>query len=398
VASKRPCAGAGRDIGLGSFGRTGAALLAGFLLAGAAEAQVEVRTNGGPIWESYSFDEGLVYEDLSEFSFPVVVDLRFGERTSLVLSSGYVSVQASATEGASAEDVSISGLLDTEARLTFEVLPRTLSLVVSGILPTGITEVATAQSSALGLIASEVLDFSMVRLGSGGGVGVGFVGAVPVGDLALGLGATFNASGEFAPVAGGPDYRPGTDLRIRAGLEGPVARATYLRVAGIYSLRGEDEVGGVSPGDPGGQFSLYGAVEQGLGSSTLGAYSFFSGRSEPSLGQTPVGLNVLPESRTFALGTFLAVPVRQRDVLTPRIEYRANSVVPLSEPGGDFETLGRGFRLGADYRFALQGTSDLVFHGDYFTGDVGDPVTPGMGELVGAGGYRIGLRLEWRTP
>lgn len=378
--------------------RLASALLGGFFFASALSAQTEVRAKGGPIWESYSFDEGLAYEDLSEFSFPVVVDVRFGERTSLVLSSGFASVSASAVEGTTVEDVSISGILDTEARLTFEVLPRTLSLIVSGVLPTGITEVATAQSSALGLIASEVLDFSMVRLGSGGGFGLGFVGAVPVGDLALGLGATFNASGEFSPIADGPDYQPGTEFRIRAGLEGPVARATYLRVAGIYSLRGEDEIGGVAPGEPGGQFSLYGAVEQGVGSSTLGAYSFFSGRSEPSLGQTPVGLNVLPESRTFAVGTFLTVPVRQTDVLTPRVEYRANSVVPLSEPGGGFETLGRGFRLGADYRFGLPGASDLVFHGDYFTGDVGDPVAAGVGELVGVGGYRIGLRLEWRTP
>ena len=307
-------------------------------------------------------------------------------------------MSATAVPGASVEDVSISGLLDTEARLTFDVLPRTLSLIVSGVLPTGITEVATAQSSALGLIASEVLDFSIVRLGSGGGFGLGFVGAIPVGDLALGLGATFNTNGEFAPVADGPDYRPGTEFRIRAGLEGPVARATYLRIAGIYALRGEDEVGGVSPGEPGGQFSLYGAVEQGLGSSTLGAYAFASGRSEPSLGQTPVGLNVLPESRTYAAGTFLAVPIRRDDVLTPRVEFRTNSVVPLADPGGDFETLGRGFRLGADYRLALSGANALVFHGDYFTGEVGDPLTPALAELVGVGGYRLGLRLEWRTP
>lgn len=378
-----------------------AGLLAAFGTLGtvpiALDAQVQVRTNGGPIWESYSFDEGLVYEDLSEFSFPVVVDVRFGERTSLVLSSGFASVSATAVPGTPADDVSISGLLDTEARLTYELLPRTLSLIVSGILPTGVTEIATAQSSALGLIASEVLDFSIVRLGSGGGVGVGFVGAVPVGDLALGLGATFNTSGEFAPIADGPDYRPGTEFRIRAGLEGPVARATYLRVAGIYALRGADEVAGVSPGDPGGQFSLYGAVEQGLGSSTLGGYAFASGRSEPSLGQTPVGLNVLPESRTYAVGTFLSVPLRTADVLTPRVEYRSNSVVPLSDPGGDFETLGRGFRVGADYRLGLPGASDLVFHGDYFTGDVGDPVTVGMGDLVGVGGYRLGVRLEWRS-
>jgi hypothetical protein len=386
-------------------GRRSVALAAGALAAagtlGSApaslDAQVEFRANGGPIWESYSFDEGLGYEDLSEFSFPVVVDVLFGERTSLTLSSGFASVSATAVPGAPAEDVSISGILDTEARLTYELLPRTLSLIVSGILPTGVTEIATAQSSALGLIASEVLDLSIVRLGSGGGVGVGFVGAVPVGDLALGLGATFNTSGEFAPVAEGPDFRPGNEFRIRAGLEGPVARATYLRVAAIYAARGADEIGGVSPGDPGGQFSLYGAVEQGMGSSTLGGYAFASGRSEPSLGQTPVGLNVLPESRTYAVGTFLSVPIRTTDVLTPRVEYRSNSVVPLSAPDGDFETLGRGFRVGADYRLTLPGASDVVFHGDYFTGDVGDPVTAGVGDLVGVGGYRLGVRLEWRT-
>ena len=72
-------------LALGACGATGILGTA----PSALDAQVEFRANGGPIWESYSFDEGLVYEDLSEFSFPVVVDILFGERTSLTLSSGF---------------------------------------------------------------------------------------------------------------------------------------------------------------------------------------------------------------------------------------------------------------------------------------------------------------------
>jgi hypothetical protein len=373
------------------------------MAAGGVDAQLRVSGKAGVIWESYSFDEvegGLDYESVSQFSIPVVVDVGFGERTSLLISSGFARVQTSPIDGQG--DLSVSGVLDTEARLSYEVVPSRLSLLVTGVLPTGITELDANQAPALNLITREVLDFSIARLGSGGGIGFGAVSAVPVGSFALGLGVTYRQENEYNPIAGGPAFQPGTQLRFRAGLEGPVGQTTYLRLAGIYGSQGAYSVGGQDAPDPGADYSFYTAVEHGVGATRLTGYAYAGGRTEPRIEPGLVGVTPLPESRTLVLGALWTLPVRRTDLVTPRFEYRANDFKPL--PGGsespepaDFAAFGRGLRLGVDYRLRAIAQGDLVLHTDYFTGDVRSSVVAEQGELVGTNGFRAGVRFEWRA-
>ena len=381
----------GRLLGIG--------LIVAMGIPESGNAQVRTHTTVATVWESYSFDEGLGFESLSEVSLPVVVGLDIGDRTSFVVSSGYASVTASADGGAA--DVTVSGVLDTEARLTLDLVPRRVSLVLSGILPTGVTDVAGDGGPVLGLIAAEALDFSVVRLGSGGGVGGGVIAAIPAGRFALGLAATFNQAQEYAPVDEGALYKPGAELRLRIGAEGPVGPTTYVRVAGIVSRRGEDSFGGTPQPDPGAQTSLYAAVERGLGGSNLSIYAFGSRRSAPSIEQSAVGLAVLPESRTLVLGAQWGLSVRRSDTFSPSVEFRVSDAAPLEAPAvggsvgsGDLERLGQSLRFGVDYRLMASSRAFVVFQASALTGEVRGLETDGP--LPGVRGFRAGARLEWR--
>jgi len=362
-----------------------------------ATAQVGATVRAATLFESYSFDDGLGYSSLSEFSTPVVIDFDLGDRYDFLVSSGFARVSAESENGG--RDISVSGPLDTEARLTVELLPSRLSLLVTGTIPTGTTEVDTNAGAALGLIASEVLDFSIVRLGSGGGIGAGLVGAIPVGNFALGAAASIGTGTEYTPVEGGLDYRPGSELRFRLGVEGPVGRTSYLRLAAVTSRRSEVELGGEVQGEPGLETSLYATLQQGLGASTLSVYAFGSMRSEPIIEPSALGIVVLPEARIFVTGARWTLNVRDRDRLMPRVEFRLSDAVPPPAGGftgtsGDFQRLGTTLRLGADYRLRATPDVSVVFQADGLTGQIG--TLGSSGTLPDVSGFRGGIQLEWR--
>ena len=67
-------------------------------------------------------------------------------------------------------------------------------------------------------------------------MGGGFVGAAPLGKFALGFGGTYRLPLPYTPVLGQTSsLQPGAEIRVRGGLEGTLARKTYLRMAGIFA-------------------------------------------------------------------------------------------------------------------------------------------------------------------
>ena len=367
----------------------GAALaMAALLLAAPAESQTSVST--AVVRDFYSFSPGLGFDDIAELSIPVVVQFPLGRRADLLVSSGYASLSSSAS--GDGEDLDLSGVLDTEARLAYELLPGRLSVLVSGVLPSGIQSIESEQVPLLALISNEALDMSTVRFGGGGGLGLGFAGAYPLGSLALGVAATFRQEFAYGPVEGAPtELDPGLEARLRVGLEGPVEGLGYLRLAGVVSRRGEDRVDGDGQGASGSLWTGYAALERALTSSTLVLYLFESFRTGPRLEGTAFGPTVLPRSNVFAVGGRWAFPLRRSDLLTARFEYRSTRAAPEVD-AEDLEALGNAFRAGFEYRLPLRRNTAVVVQAEGLIGESGDL---SGADLTGLTGYRLGLHLEW---
>ena len=356
-------------------------------VASAAQQEVDVRVSS--LFESYTFDVGLPFRKVTEFTVPVIITYQLGRFGNVALSSGYATVDLTSSDPSQLADQTVSGVLDTEARLTVNIVPGRLVVLLTGTVPTGVKTVAFEELSILGAISSDVIGFSTSDFGSGGNVGGGFAGAVPIGRMALGFGATYRRPLEYEPVRGQSDQlRPGSELRIRTGIEGPIARRTYLRLAGILARRAKDHIDGSSQNGVGNRVIGYAAVNQGLGSSALTLYVFDVFRGDPRVEQTAVGAALLPRGNLFGVGGELSIPLGFTTSVVPRFEYRLSNAA-LDTVNTSLERLGQSLRFGLDLRARATQRLAVVLHADGLTGSVRQ-----SGRDIGVTGFRVAVHLE----
>ena len=108
------------------------------LLAGPVLGQGRWTGRTAVLYESYNFDTLLVFDRVSEMTVPFGLSYSFGRLGNIALSSGYARVDLRSTD-TTLGDQQLSGLLDTEARLSVNLVPGKLVMLVTGAVPTGIT-------------------------------------------------------------------------------------------------------------------------------------------------------------------------------------------------------------------------------------------------------------------
>jgi len=364
-----------------------------FLSVAGLPAQTTVEAGTALLAERYTFDAGLAYSAVTEFSLPVTVSAALSRRAALTVSGGLTRVSLTGVSGGPA-DQDLTGLVDTEARLVMAVVPDRLSLLLTAVLPTGTEALEVEESSILTALSSQVIGFSTTSLGSGGRAGVGMVGTIPAGDMALGIAGSYTHSMSYGPVVGQPgQWKPGGQLRLRAGMEGAVGVRTYLRLSSIVLIRQEDQVDGLDLGQTGTQVHGYVSLNHGLAAGSLTLYAMDSFRSAPQIEATAVGSALLPRGNLLALGGRLELPVARGARLVPRIEVRRLSEASRDPTRGDrLEAAGTTLRVGADLRMPVSPDFAVVVEGNGLFGNVGD----GVGGTVGVRGFRLGLHLAVR--
>ena len=360
------------------------------LTSGPVAGQVALtRVRGAVFGESYSFDEGLVLRRVSEITVPVGVDLRLGRFADLTISTGWARVQLRSNDPAQLEDQQLSGVLDTELRLGVNAVPGKLIVLATGVIPTGINTVSDRELSLLGALSSDIIGFAAPSVGSGGSVGGGFAGALPLGTFAVGVGATYRYPLTYTPVLGDTtSLRPGAELRVRVGVEGPLARLTYLRAAAVYATRSKDALAGAPQHGVGNRVVGYVAVNQQLGPVATTIYGFDVYRSAPQLEPTAAGAALLPKGNLLAFGGRFAIAVREGTEVTPRFEFRFSAAEQDTAVAG-LRRLGDSFRFGLDVRNQFTPLLAAVLQVGGTTGDVVQ-----SGSDIGFRGTRAALHLE----
>jgi len=367
-----------------------------FLLAAAGipiHAQQSVRVRAAGFYESYSFDTdvgALQLESISEMAVPVGIDVHFGQVGDLTVSTGYANVQLTSKDPTALADQTISGILDTEARLSLNVIPSRLMIILNGTAPTGVKTVTQDELAVLGALSSDVIGFAAPQLGSGGSIGGGFAGAIPAGRFAIGLGGTYRLPLEYVPVAGQNDeLKPGQEIRFRAGLEGPVGRRSYIRVAGIFAMRSKDELNSVTQNGVGNRMVGYISFNQGIGSSTLILYGYDVFRSNPQIEATATGAAVLPRGNLATAGMRWTFPLAPGTTLGPQAEFRT-SITANSDTDDALRKAGQSFRLGMDLRRQVNQQLAIVLQAGGILGNLADRARTD----VGFNGYRFALHTE----
>ena len=349
----------------------------------AAQA-VEVRAS--TFYERYTFDPGLAFHRVSEVTVPIGINVSIGPWATVTLSSGFVALDLESADTTLIADQTLSGALDTEVRLGVNLIPGRLIAVATGAVPTGIQSVEQSELTILGAIASDVIGFAVQSVGSGGAVGGGLVGAVPLGAFALGLGATFSYPLSYQPVIGqAQEIRPGAELRARAGVEGPLSRTTYLRVAGVFARRSKDEFAGQTQNGIGARVIGYLELAQGFGNTQLTLYGYDVYRGSPQTEGTGAGLAFLPKGNLLVGGLRYTITAG-RVQIAPRAEYRLTHAA--ADTLSALKRSGDSFRFGLDVRHTVSRRFAIVLAG---SGIVGSVVQGGSD--INLNGYRGSLQL-----
>ena len=364
-------------------------------LAPGLSAQIRVDARSSVFYESYSFNT-LLLSRVSELTVPVGVNVHLGTTGTLALSGGYAQVDLETRDQSQLANQSVAGPLDTEARLSLNVVPGKLVALLTGVVPTGTKTVQLEELSILGAISSDVIGFAASNLGSGGNVGGGFAGAIPMGRFALGLGATYKQPMGYTPVLGETEQlKPGGEIRLRSGLEGAVARRTYIRLAAIAVRTQKDKIAVPGVGDStkngvGHRLIGYASVNQAVGAGSITLYGYDVFRGDPQIEQTAQGAAILPRGNLIAAGGRVDWPLGQRVVVSPQGEFRRSAAAP-SDSVTALEKLGQSLRVGADVRLQVAPKAALVLQGGAVTGHVLQ-----AGTRVNLSGYRASLHLELR--
>ncbi len=368
------------------------AKLAGTLLAaalGGGELAAQTMEASSAVFiESYRFKRGLVLDRVTEVTVPVGVSVGLGRRASFALAGGYVWVDLRSADPQLLPHQRIAGALDTEARLSLDAVPGRLIVFATGVIPSGVETVEREELSILGAISSDLIGFATSSVGNGGNVGAGFAAAFPIGEWALGVGGTVRQPLGYRPVVEEPgELRPGADTRVRVGAEGPLARRTYVRAAGMFAHRAKAEVAGTTQNGVGNRFVGYLSVDQGIGSARLVAYAFDALRTDPQVEPTTLGAAVLPRGNLAGAGLRVAFPAGSRVSLAPLAEFRSSWV----EDAGDLVLAGRSLRFGTDVRAEVGPQAAVVVQGSGVSGFVVQ-----AGSRVGFRGFRAAVHLEVR--
>jgi hypothetical protein len=327
---------------------------------------------------------------MSELTVPLGADVRIGRRGSFAVSTGFARVQLLTSDTAALKDQTLSGLLDAEVRLAWDVVPGKLIALATGVIPTGSRTVDLQQLAVLGAISSDLIGYAAPSLGSGGNVGGGLIGAVPLGKFSAGLGATFKRSMWYQPVSSNASVLlPGMELRFRAGLEGNLARRTFLRAAAIVARSSPDRLGGSTVNGVGTRVIAYLSVNQAFGKASVSIYGFDVYRGGPQIQDGSAAL--LPKGNLISGGARLDYALDAATTISPRFEYRGSAAAPADSTGaGPLQRLGSSFRFGVDARRQIRQGMAAVLQAGGAAGNILQ-----AGASIPFSGMRFALSFEY---
>jgi hypothetical protein len=227
----------------------------------------------------------------------------------------------------------LSGLTDLTVRVLVPVMGDRARLILAGNIPTGTETLTEAQLPVAAALTTDLLALPVRSFGSGSGVTAGVAVAQPMGDWVAGGIAAYRVGGAYEPVAASPgapaaEFRPGSEFRLRIGLERPQVGGTTWRFAGAWSRFSPDAFeerdifarGDRVLGEAVAEFPL------GQGAGTVYGWAQYRSESEVYAGAEP---EPAPASTLAGVGGAFSQPLSPAITLRPRAEI----LFQRGEPG-----------------------------------------------------------------
>ena len=364
-------------------------LAAGLLIAATVAPAAGLAQNPPPVGRmtgftgvearGLSFQSGLGVKSVTEVAVPFVVIWPTSPRLSFDLGGRYATVSYTPDSAAKS---TISGLTDIQARGVYQLVPNTVVFTVAVNLPTGKTQLTSAQVPAAGAIASDMIPFPVANFGSGFNVTSGLAVAVPVGGWAVGAAGSYRVNGGFTPFSDtSASYKAGGEFRLRLGADRIVGQSR-VSLGFTFSSFAEDNFASSPIFQSGKRYIGQASWSFPIGNAGLAVYVwdlYRSAGSTPITGVTTQKRNVLTvgASGSLQLGA---------TVLRPMVEFRNHSLGT-----GSLAAAGKLFSLGARYELPVNERMSLV---PILRLDLGNVVNPSTSKAVSFTGWDAGVTLR----
>lgn len=173
-------------------------------------------------------------------------------------------------------DAELSGLVDTELRVDWDVVPDEVTLTARGFLPTGVATLDAEQSVVASVLSSDLLPFRVSSLGTGGGVFLEGAASHRFEGIGAGISVGWGTSGEFEPLEEeAVVYRPGSQWSVRVALDGELGPAVKGSLRLGFRRYGDDTMDGRNLFRPGNR--LEGLVSVGFPTVRGGSAAVYGG-------------------------------------------------------------------------------------------------------------------------
>lgn len=198
---------------------------------------------------------------ITQLHVPVVSSVRLGRSADLVLSTAYGNSGLEVDPGggtAGTTDLSMSGNGDVKAQL-FVRLFEDRFLVQGGVgVPAGTKGLDAEQLAVVQALGNPILGFRMKHYGEGLDISGGGALAVPLGSAATAaVGAGFVVRGPYEFVENEPDFQPGQETSVSAGVDFVAGNSRpAVRLDASYRIFGADQLDGTDVFQEGNQIEL----------------------------------------------------------------------------------------------------------------------------------------------
>ena len=285
----------------------------GAQLPGAAAA-------AGARFETYDFStaDSVNIKSVSLLTVPLTARVRLARTIDLAIDGAFAS--ATLTRPGAAQE-KLSGLTDTDVRLTYSMADDRVRLSAVGLVPTGKSELTAAQMDLAGVIAADLLPFAISHWGSGGGLGLNAAVALPMSDgTSFGLSGGYVVAREFSPLSQSTfAYRPGNQLQLRGAADHTFGAAAKASLQLTYVHFSQDQSGGANLYQAGDRLQGVGSLAFASGSAGSGVV--YLGYLRRQRGQYTNVVTVTPAQNLVYAGTAFRQPIGG-SVLVPSLDLR----------------------------------------------------------------------------
>lgn len=223
----------------------------------------------------------------------------------------------------------LSGLTDVTVRMMVPIMEGRGRLIVAGNVPTGTAALGADEIPVAGVITTDLLTMPVRSFGSGAGVTTGFALARPMGDWVAGGIMVYRVGSAYEPVVAtagteAAEFRPGSELRLRLGLERSSTSGVAVRLAGSWSRFGEDQTDNEAIFARGDRLMAEAMAEFPFlrGAASVYAWNLYRSESEVVVGGSP---QPTPSSSLLGTGGSVSYPLTGTLTLRPKAELMVQS-------------------------------------------------------------------------